>query len=86
MANQSPKIYKNPGVAAVLSAVFIGLGQIYNGQIGKGIFFIILFVISILLMFIIATGIVFITAMLWIWNVVDAHKSAKRINEEIASA
>jgi len=29
---------KNPGVAAVLSFFFSGLGQIYNGQILKGIF------------------------------------------------
>jgi TM2 domain-containing membrane protein YozV len=28
---------KNPGVAAVLSFLWPGLGQIYNGQIGKGI-------------------------------------------------
>ena len=29
--------YKNPGVAAVLSFIFTGLGQIYNGHIGKGL-------------------------------------------------
>lgn len=28
---------QNPGVAAVLSFVFNGLGQIYNGQIAKGL-------------------------------------------------
>ena len=28
---------KNAGLAAVLSAVVPGLGQIYNGQLGKGI-------------------------------------------------
>ena len=31
------KNYPNPGVAAVLSFLFIGLGQIYNGHIGKAI-------------------------------------------------
>ena len=29
--------YPNPGIAAVLSFLFTGLGQIYNGQIGKGL-------------------------------------------------
>jgi TM2 domain-containing membrane protein YozV len=29
--------HKSPGVAAVLSAVWCGLGQIYNGNIGKGV-------------------------------------------------
>lgn len=28
---------QNPGVAAVLSFLFNGLGQIYNGQIAKGL-------------------------------------------------
>ncbi len=29
--------YKNPGVAAVLSFIFSGIGQIYNGEIKKGL-------------------------------------------------
>ena len=32
---------KNPGVAAVLSFIYPGLGQIYNEEIKKGIIFII---------------------------------------------
>lgn len=31
---------KNPGLAAVLSFLFCGLGQIYNGQFGKAVAFI----------------------------------------------
>lgn len=44
---------KNPGVATVLSFFFMGLGQIYNGQIGKGIIFIVLYAISVALMLVI---------------------------------
>lgn len=33
-----PYRYKSPGLAALLSAVFPGLGQFYNGHIFKGIF------------------------------------------------
>lgn len=73
---------KNPGLATVLSFFFMGLGQIYNGQIGKGIIFIILYAISIALMFVIVGFIT--TPILWIWGLVDANKSAKKINEEMA--
>jgi len=69
---------KSPGLAAVLSFFFVGLGQIYNGQIGKGIIFIILYVISILLMFVIIGFIT--TPLLWIWGMVDAYKTAEKIN------
>ena len=34
---ERPAPAKNPGLAAVLSFFYCGLGQIYNGQIGKGI-------------------------------------------------
>jgi len=81
--SQPPKFYKNPGVATVLSFFFMGLGQIYNGQIGKGIVFIILYAISWLLMFIFIGFIT--TPILWIWGMVDANRSAKEINKKIAA-
>jgi TM2 domain-containing membrane protein YozV len=37
---------RNPILAAVLSLIITGLGQIYNGQIGKGVIFIILQLIN----------------------------------------
>ncbi|WP_209125492.1 hypothetical protein [Alkalihalobacillus sp. BA299] len=70
---------KNPGIAAVLSFFFAGLGQIYNGEIGKGIAFIIAYFISGLLMLILIGFIT--TPLLWIWGMVDAYKTAERINE-----
>ena len=73
---------KNPGVATVLSFFFMGLGQIYNGQIGKGIVFIVLYAISVALMLVIVGFIT--TPILWLWGMVDANKSAKKINEEMA--
>ena len=81
--NQPPKFYKNPSVATILSFFFMGLGQIYNGQIGKGILFIVLYGISAALFFV---GVGFITTpILWIWGMVDANNSAKRINEKLAN-
>ena len=41
---------KNPGLAAVLSFLILGVGQIYNGQIGKGIFFMVIQMINFVIM------------------------------------
>lgn len=77
-----PKFYKNPAIATVLSFFFMGLGQIYNGQIGKGVLFLALYGVSLLLTWIIIGFIT--TPILWIWGMVDANNSAKRINQELA--
>jgi len=44
-----PEHRTNPGIAAVLSFLFNGLGQIYNGKIKKGLFIISLSSISMLM-------------------------------------
>jgi len=82
--NQSPSpvFYKNPGLAAVLSFFYMGLGQIYNGQLSKGIAFIIAYTISWILMFILIGFIT--TPILWIYGMYDSYKSAEKINTDIA--
>lgn len=77
-----PPVYKNPGLAAVLSFFYMGLGQIYNGQIAKGIAFIVFYTISWIL-WLVLIGI-FLTPILWIWGMVDAYKSAEKLNYELA--
>ncbi len=84
MSEQPPKFYKNPTVAVILSFFFMGLGQIYNGEIGKGILFMIGYVVSIALMLVIIGFVT--TPALWIWGMIDANKSANRINAELAAA
>ncbi|HOP05960.1 MAG TPA: hypothetical protein PLF13_01580 [candidate division Zixibacteria bacterium] len=76
-----PLILKNPGLAAVLSFFYMGLGQIYNGQIAKGVAFIVGFTISLILMLILIGFIT--TPILWIWGIWDAYKSAEKINREM---
>ena len=44
--------YPNPGKAAVLSFIFTGLGQIYNGQIKKGLTLMAISAVSMLLLII----------------------------------
>jgi TM2 domain-containing membrane protein YozV len=69
---------KNPGVAAVLSFFFTGLGQIYNGRLLKGLVFMAAGALNIALMFIL---IGFLTGPLfWIYNIYDAYSDAERIN------
>lgn len=77
-----PVFYKNPGLAAVLSFFFMGLGQIYNGQIGKGILFIVIYAISWILMWVLIGLIT--TPILFIYGIWDAYSSAQKINAEIA--
>ncbi len=74
---------KNPSLAVILSFFFMGLGQIYNGQIGKGILFIILYAISIALCWVIIGFIT--TPILWIIGMIDAYNTAKKINEREVS-
>jgi len=69
---------KNPGLAAVLSFFICGLGQIYNGQIFKGIVFIICYGIAWALTFVLIGWL--IVPILWIWGMYDAYKNAERIN------
>jgi len=71
---------KNPGLAAVLTFLIPGLGQMYNGEIGKGIVIMIVQVVNLLLMSII---IGFITGpIVMIWAIYDAYKTAERINQQ----
>ncbi len=61
----------SPGVAALLSFLICGAGQMYNGQLGKGFVFLIA---CVLLWFILLGWVV------WIIAIVDAFNTAKRLN------
>ncbi len=69
---------KNEGLAAILSFLFIGLGQIYNGQIGKGIVMLVVGVVFAM-MIIILIGIP-LYLVLWVYGIYDAYNTAKQIN------
>lgn len=66
---------KSSGIAVVLSFFIPGLGQIYNGQIGKGILFIILSGILVLLMFVIIGIPLYL--IFWVYNLYDAYRTAE---------
>jgi TM2 domain-containing membrane protein YozV len=69
---------KNAVLALAFSFFFAGLGQIYNDQIKKGIWIIIAHAISLVLIAVLV-GIV-TTPVIWIWSMIDAYKTAERIN------
>ncbi|MEC2072397.1 hypothetical protein [Alkalihalophilus marmarensis] len=71
---------KNAGLAAVLSALWCGLGQIYNGQIGKGLLFMFIQFINALLCFVVIGFITY--PIMWIWGMVDAYRQAEELNKQ----
>lgn len=69
---------RNPGIAAVLSFFWTGVGQIYNGQIVKGIILILVQVVNAFLMIVLIGFITY--PIVWIWGMYDAYKTAERMN------
>ena len=69
---------KTPIVSVLLSFLFPGLGQFYNGQSTKGIYFIIFAIVSWILMIIFVGIILYI--IVWLWSLIDAYNSAEALN------
>ena len=81
---------KEPIIAAILSFLIPGLGQIYNEDVNRGVTIMVVQVILVVL------GVVMLIAspvagavlllgplLLWIWNISDAVNGAKEINRKI---
>lgn len=67
---------KDSGIAAVASFVIPGLGQVYNGELAKGI------IAGIVTVGLALTGIGLIFAVpIWIWLVYDAYQTAEELNK-----
>lgn len=64
--------YKSPTMAALLSLFFPGAGQLYNGQVGKGLTF---FFLTFALFAVFPFGLI-----PWVWSMVDAHETSRRMN------
>lgn len=62
---------KSPGVALLLSFFISGAGQMYNGQVAKGI---------LMLLGTIALWFVLLGWTVWIWSMVDAYSTAKKLH------
>ena len=69
---------KNPIVAAILSLIFPGIGQLYIGQNNKGGLFLVLAAVSIVLMLLLIGFILYV--LFWLWAIFDAYTSAEKLN------
>ena len=77
---------KNSGLAAVFSLIIPGLGQIYAGQIGRGLLFLFLgipmtVVIALLFFWLILP--LFLPLAFWIWNIFDAYNICNDYNRRL---
>lgn len=82
---------KEPWLAVNLSSILAGAGQVYSGKIAKGIFLGLLNIISFMLgailllskpinNFIIGLSLILASILIYLWNILDAYKSAKKGN------
>ena len=70
---------RSPLIAAILSLIVAGLGQIYNGQIGKGAIFILIQLINGVLTAVLIGWL--LLPLVGLWAMIDAYMTAKRNNE-----
>jgi TM2 domain-containing membrane protein YozV len=69
-------VSRSPGIALLLSFFIPGAGQLYNGEIGKGV----AFIVANALAFVLTLAVIgfFLLPVVWIWSLVDAYQVAKR--------
>ena len=72
---------KRPFLALILSFIFPGLGQFYNGHSKKGIILIVAAIVSVILYLLLIGLILYL--VVWIYGLYDAYKSAEAINNGI---
>lgn len=72
---------KNPTVAVLLSFLISGGGQIYNGEVGKGVGMIAAYIFCLAASALVLP--ILIAVVLWVWGMIDADKRAKEFNEEL---
>jgi TM2 domain-containing membrane protein YozV len=78
---QPPAEVRNPGISPILSFFIPGLGQIYNGQITKGLIFIAIgFFLALTIILLIG---IILYPLFWIYNMYDAYDTAKKVNAGI---
>lgn len=76
-----PRPPKSPGLAALLSLLFPGVGQVYNGQPSKAVVFFFVFVAAIYgTAEIDPLPFAFLIPFTFLFNIVDAYRSADAIN------
>ena len=75
-----PVAAKNGGIALLGSFFIPGLGQFINGDTGKGVAFLLSWIVSIVLIWVLV-GLLTLPVV-WVWSMIDAYTSAQRWNRE----
>ena len=70
---------RSPILAALLSFIVAGLGQIYNGQVAKGVIFILLQLINGALTAVLIGWV--LMPIVGLWAMIDAYLVARQSNE-----
>jgi len=71
---------KNPAIGVVLSFFIPGLGTMVNGNVGRGVLILALYIVGWVLSFLLI-GIPLLIGV-WIWGLVDGYTSAQRWNQQ----
>jgi TM2 domain-containing membrane protein YozV len=79
----APVPLKNAGLAAVLAFLWAGLGHIYLGLITKGILYMVLTVVLVILSVFTFGITLIIWFIFWIWQIYDAYKLANQYNSSV---
>ncbi len=69
---------RNPILAAILSFIHAGIGQIYNGQVTKGVIFIVVQAINWALTAVLIGWL--LLPIVGLWAIIDAYVTANRNN------
>ncbi|MDR0508712.1 MAG: hypothetical protein LBG63_02650 [Candidatus Methanoplasma sp.] len=105
MGNHTHVVYaneKSTGIAALLSILWAGLGQIYVGRIGRGLALMLIHLMVVISSaFVAFAGLLFgglggavgggfmvfvLLAVLWAWNIFDAYKQANKYNDSLRNS
>lgn len=78
----APLPLKNAGIAAVLAFIWAGLGHIYLGQIGKGILYMLVYIVLWVIGVFTLVGFILVL-IFWIWQLYDAYKLANEYNAAV---
>lgn len=70
---------KSPGVAAFLSFLIPGVGQIYAGKAGRGA---VVFIGAVVLLFFSVFLYLIPSLLYWLWNIYDAYAQARLYNSK----
>ena len=68
---------KEPWACCGRVLLFSGLGQIYNGEILKGVLLMVIQVINVLLMFVVIGFVTY--PLVWVYGIWDAYKKCRKV-------